>query len=244
MKETDLGGLRVRIAGGTDRQGGGTGPVVVLLHGFGAPGDDLAALWRVMNVPPGTRFVFPEAPLSLGPAYGGGRAWWNIDMVRLQLALQAGKTRDLSEEIPDGLAAAREALVGMLGKLQVALHPSHVILGGFSQGAMLACDVALRTDLRIDGLVLLSGSLIGAPEWTPLISKRAGLRVLQSHGREDPVLPFSLAERLRDLLREGGLDVTWVPFNGGHGIPPGVLDDLGKFVTLISEGVSGGVSAG
>ncbi|MDR4500552.1 MAG: hypothetical protein MRJ96_03745 [Nitrospirales bacterium] len=43
MKERTIAGLQVRIAGGNDREGGGTGPVVVLLHGFGAPGDDLVA---------------------------------------------------------------------------------------------------------------------------------------------------------------------------------------------------------
>ena len=75
----------MRVAGGTNREGGGQGPVVVLLHGFGAPGDDLASLWRVLRAPTGTRFVFPEAPLSL-EAMGmpGARAWWMIDMMRLQ----------------------------------------------------------------------------------------------------------------------------------------------------------------
>ena len=43
----------------------GDGPLVLLLHGFGAPGDDLVSLADVLNVPAGTRFVFPEGPLSL-----------------------------------------------------------------------------------------------------------------------------------------------------------------------------------
>ena len=55
--------LQVRIAGGNDRDGGGSGPVVVLMHGYGAPGDDLVALQRVLTVPRDVRFVFPEAPL-------------------------------------------------------------------------------------------------------------------------------------------------------------------------------------
>ena len=38
MKELTLGTLRARLCGGTDREGGGTGPVVILMHGFGAPG--------------------------------------------------------------------------------------------------------------------------------------------------------------------------------------------------------------
>src|SRR5262245_45871791 len=83
MKDAIIGGGRVKLAGGTDREGGGEGPLVVLLHGFGAPGDDLVPLFRQLDVPRSVRFAFPEAPIDLGelvgPAYAGGRAWWMID---------------------------------------------------------------------------------------------------------------------------------------------------------------------
>jgi phospholipase/carboxylesterase len=55
---------------------------------------------------------------------------------------------------------------------------------------------------------------------------RKGLRVVQSHGRQDPLLPFSMAERLRDLLLANGLEVQWIPFNGGHGIPPAAIEGI------------------
>jgi predicted esterase len=64
MRDETYGGLRVRVTGGRDRRGGGDGPLVVLMHGFGAPGDDL--------VPSEVRFAFPEAPLDLGPEADGG----------------------------------------------------------------------------------------------------------------------------------------------------------------------------
>src|SRR5688572_27072150 len=117
MRETMLGELSVRMAGGTDREGGGSGPVVVLLHGFGAPGTDLVPLFRQLDAGAGVRFVFPEAPVSLGPSYDEGRAWWMIDLARLQLAVISGKRGDLVREVPAGLAAAREKVVGMLDAL-------------------------------------------------------------------------------------------------------------------------------
>ena len=49
MRVETYGGLDVYVAGGPDREGGGNGPVVILLHGFGAPGDDLVSLWRMGN---------------------------------------------------------------------------------------------------------------------------------------------------------------------------------------------------
>ena len=60
MRQLKLGTLTAHVTGGTDRDGGGAGPVVVLLHGYGAPGTDLVPLWRELAVPHEVRFVFPE----------------------------------------------------------------------------------------------------------------------------------------------------------------------------------------
>jgi phospholipase/carboxylesterase len=235
MKSVSMGGLDAVLTGGTDREGGGTGPLVVLLHGFGAPGDDLVSLHRVIDAPAGTRFLFPVAPLALPPAYGAGRAWWHIDMVALDRAMRDGTARNLSRDVPEGLAEARGMMKALLEEAASKLSPSSIVLGGFSQGAMLSCDVALHSDVALGGLVLFSGTLLAEDEWTPRMAARKGLRVLQSHGRQDPLLPFEMAERLRDLLKEAGLDVTWIPFNGGHGIPPAAMDALRPFLAACAS---------
>src|SRR5580704_832572 len=114
MKKVRIGSLDVVLAGGSDREGGGDGPVVVLLHGFGAPGEDLVGLWRVMDVPQGTRFVFPAALLSLADeGFPAGRAWWRIDM----MALQRGDVR-LTTEVPVGLEAARASVEAVLDHIE------------------------------------------------------------------------------------------------------------------------------
>jgi phospholipase/carboxylesterase len=84
---------------------------------------------------------------------------------------------------------------------------------------MLALDTALHLPESIGGLVLFSGTLLSEVEWGRLAPRLHGVPVLLSHGRQDPLLSFPLAESLRDLLSQAGLAVDWFPFDGPHTIP-------------------------
>jgi phospholipase/carboxylesterase len=231
MRDVIIAGSRVRLAGGEDRDGGGSGPLVILLHGFGAPGDDLVPLFRQLDVPRHVRFAFPEAPIdlaeALGPGYAGGRAWWLIDPSWLAPENQS-KLGERAKQIPEGLADAREQVKTVLAGLGAI--PAQTILGGFSQGAMLTADVAMRSEEVFAGLVLMSGSIVALDEWQPGFARLKGVPIMQSHGKADPLLPFATAERLRDLMKAAGADVRWVEFAGGHTISLGALDALAKLV--------------
>jgi phospholipase/carboxylesterase len=187
---------------------------VMLLHGFGAPADDLVPLAQVLDVR--AQFSFPAAPLE----YFGGRAWWMLDPDVFD-----HPERDRTNELPDGLTAARSQVLAAIEQIDGPL-----VIGGFSQGAMLACDVALHTSRPLAALVLMSATLIDAPEWKKLAPSRKGLPVFQSHGTRDPLLTFEAAEKLRDLLAEGGLAVEFHPFRGGHEIPAEILARLAAFL--------------
>jgi len=244
METKKLGPLTVRrvVKPGTtlENHGDKRPPLVmVLCHGFGAPGDDLVGLADAIDAPPGTVMVFPEALHSLQDLVGqalylDARAWWLIDFARLELAIARGELRDLSGEVPEGLADARAALGEMLDELAKEEPSSRLVLGGFSQGAMLSLDLALREpERRLAGLVLLSGTMIAEAEWTPLMAARSGTPVFQSHGDGDAILPFAIAERLRDALQKGGLQVTFEPFVGPHTIPPRALGRLGEWIRAL-----------
>jgi len=234
LKTLALGSLRVRAAGGADRDGGGGGPAVLLCHGFGASGDDLVSLHRVVEATPGLRWFFPEAPLSVDLGMGmAGRAWWPIDMVKLQVAMQRGLHRDLQEEQPEGMDAAADALRGCIDALEAehGVERSRLVIGGFSQGSMVTTEVALHAEKPFAGLVALSGTLLCRSRWKAAAEARgAALSVYQSHGRFDPILPFAGAEGLRDLLTAAGAQVTFRPFGGQHEIPYPVLEGLGAFL--------------
>ena len=239
MRQEIIAGLETLITGGPDREGGGNGPVVVLLHGFGAPGDDLVPLWRMLDVPDRIRFVFPAGPLRLSLGVGDSRAWWMLDMDRLIRERNSGKWTELIKEVPEGLQEARERMVRFLRELEPVLHavPRHMLIGGFSQGATLACDLALRSDHPFAGLILLSGTIIAQDEWLPLLPSRKGLPVFQSHGTDDPILACEVARQLRDALQAGGLNVEWHEFRGGHEIPLPVLERLGPFIRRVFAGI-------
>ena len=225
IERLEIAGLTTRIVGRDDAK-----LTVILLHGFGAPGDDLVSLAQYFDIP--ARFVFPAAPLPLGGMYGDARAWWMLDLARLEAQLRSGNPHDRSAELPDGLSAAREQVSRLVDQVaaRFATTDDRIVLGGFSQGAMVSLDVALHRANRLAGVVLLSGTLIAESEWAPRMTKLAGVPVFQSHGRGDAMLPFVVAETLRDKLKAAGALVEWHPFVGGHEIPAGVLAELGTFL--------------
>ena len=205
---------------------------VVLCHGFGAPGTDLVGLVQPLiemepTLADQAAFVFPAGPLSLaGRGIPGGFAWWMIDLNRLIYGPPPDLLERFRRECPPGLPEARGAIEKLLADAQrhFGLPASRFVLGGFSQGSMLALDVALRLPQPPAGLVILSGALINEAEWRPLAAKRGPLKVVQSHGRHDSILPFPMGQALHEMLVEAGAEVDFVSFPGDHEIPLIVLE--------------------
>lgn len=206
----------------------GRAPTVVLLHGFCGLAEDLAPFARSLGV--SGRFVVPHGLVDMAPRGLRGRAWWPIDVDARDAAIARGEPRDLSAFVPEGLTEARHAIGELLDELARESPGSPVVLGGFSQGGMLSCDLALRTDYPLAALAIFSGARIAAREWGPRLATRAGLPVFMSHGRADPDLSFVAAESFKDDLVAAGLRAQWCPFDGGHEIPLVVLRAFKKFL--------------
>ena len=228
---TEIAGLSVEVFQATQ-----TAPTaaVILCHGFGAPGDDLVGLApELVSAVPAlrdVRFYFPAAPLTLEMGFGDSRAWWLIDMGAVQkLAHDPAAQREFRRKEP----AARKALLALVQDVaaHTGLPMKKIILGGFSQGAMIATDVALRLEEAPGGLCVLSGTLLIEDAWKLKAKARAGLPVFQSHGRQDPILPYVAAEWLKELFVESGMEHEFVPFDGGHTIGPQAFTKLGAFLS-------------
>jgi phospholipase/carboxylesterase len=218
--------------------------LVILSHGFGAPGDDLVGLGAALldgspQLARSCRFVFPAAPHDLG-VYGmpGGRAWWLINMARL---MQMQQTRDfaaLTQHRPPGMTEATAELSVAVREMQRewGLQDDQLVIGGFSQGAMVSTSLVLESGLRPALLVLFSGSLLDAAHWQQLAERHGGCDVLLSHGSEDDILPESAGLDLADLLQRAGFRVDLRRFRGGHTIPMAVLEALGSHLDGLVSG--------
>lgn len=240
MTTVELGGLVTRVVDALPED---ASPklAVVLCHGFGAPGTDLVDLGgAILSLQPtlaeSARFYFPEAPLSLAEVgMPGGRAWWMLDIAKLNAAIETGQIRDLRNDRPAELPAAREKLMTLVD--EIGLPMSQIALGGFSQGSMLTTDVALRLPEPPALLTIFSGTLLSEDDWRDLAGKRGALQVLQSHGGQDMILPYEAAEWLRDLLTESGAEVEFIPFDGPHTIPQQGLERLAARLAELANGV-------
>ena len=197
--------------------------LIILFHGFGADAFDLQTLSEVVKTPKPTDWIFPQGPLEvpIGPGWTG-RAWWHIDMNAIQDAASRGETKDLSTEAPAGLIKIRPVILEMIKQTRTPWNK--IILGGFSQGAMLATDIFLHAPEAPKGLIVLSGALINQEEWKKLAPNRKGSKFFQSHGQQDMVLGFKGAQRLETLLTQAGLQGRLTGFSGGHEIPMQTLN--------------------
>lgn len=202
---------------------------VVMLHGHAMVPEALAPFATSIGIP--ARFYIPEAPVVAKPE---GRSWWPMDRTARAAALANGP-RDLFAEHPPGVAPARRQLVNFLVDVHRQSAALPIVLIGFSQGGMLACDTFLREQPPIAALTLLSASRIAADEWEPLRDRLKGLPVLISHGRQDADLAFSAGEALRTFAQRGGAHVSWVPFEDGHEIPLIVWRALKKFLLQVAR---------
>ena len=238
MRHVMLGTLRATLV---DHLPAGQKPTraVVLCHGFGAPGDDLVPLAealfaRAPALKATTVFAFPEAPIDLVEYGNGARAWWRIDVSTFDRIARGG-AEPVIRVAPPGMAEARRAFRGMLDALlaQTGLSIGHVVLGGFSQGAMLATDTALRLDEAAAGLIVLSGAPVNYDEWQRLAPRRKGLPVVVTHGTADQILPLVGAAHLEAGLRAAGLVVDFVTFPGGHAIPAKALDAASALLSSV-----------
>ncbi len=185
---------------------------LVLLHGRGADQYDLLPLLGELD--PDRRLVglTPRGPLSLAP---GGAHWYALGTI---------PTPD-----PQTFRAAYATLAAWLERLpeRTGVPWARTVLGGFSQGAVMAYALGLGPDRPSPaGILALSGFVPSVPGFELALEDRAGLPVAIGHGSFDPVIPVQFGQQARRLFDAAGLEVTYRESPVTHGIDPRFLVEL------------------
>ncbi len=213
-----IDGPRLEPRSGPARQ------LVVLLHGYGADGDDLIELGRAWRqVLPQAAFVSPHAPRPCGQA-SVGREWFPLTF------------RDPGERWRGVNAAAPELNAFLDAELaRRNLPPDAYALVGFSQGTMMALHVGLRRSPAPAAIVGYSGMLVAPEDAQATRSFADEIRsrppVLLIHGDMDDLIPaealFVAAQGLASL----DVPTEWHLSPGvGHAIDPEGLRHAGEFL--------------
>jgi phospholipase/carboxylesterase len=188
------------------RSGGPAAQLVVLCHGIGGDGDQLADLAQAWSEAlPDARFVGLDGP---APCEGApfGRQWFSIaDRTPAVLAAGAAAAATfLNRRIDAELAGA-------------GVPPNACALAGFSQGAMMALFTGLRRDPPPRAILAYAGALLGGDGLKAELSGYPPVLVV--HGEADDVVPAARSRDAERMLRQLGVPVESLYCDGlGHGI--------------------------
>jgi phospholipase/carboxylesterase len=194
--------------------GEGPFPTILALHGWGASAHDLLGLAPYLHG--GQALVLcPQGPFGfeIGPGVRG-YGWFPLGDRGLDPV-----------EFRKGAAALRAFVDEALARYPVERRK--VVALGFSQGGVMAYDLALRDPGRFAGLAALSAWLPKPlSDSIPLLPEHAGMPVLVQHGTADPMIEVARARESRDLLAARGVGLTYREYEMGHEIRPEALRDL------------------
>jgi phospholipase/carboxylesterase len=176
----------------------GTKRLLIMLHGLG---DSIAGyewLPEALNLP-WLNYLLVNAP----DEYYGGFSWYDF----------------MGDMVP-GVARSRRLLFDLLDAQRAkGFATEETVLGGFSQGCLMAIDVGLRYPRRLAGIVGISG-YVCEPEKlrTELSPVATQQRLLITHGIYDPTIPIAPVREQITMLKSAGLPIEWREFPKAHTI--------------------------
>jgi phospholipase/carboxylesterase len=184
--------------------------VMVVLHGLGDSLNGYRFLPEALAIPE-MSYLLLNAP----DAYYGGYAWYDF----------------MGDPAP-GIVRSRGLLLKLLEELNdQGVSFADVFLFGFSQGCVMCVDVALRSDEALGGVVGVSGHVAFAQEYPGAFGPAArAQKLLITHGRRDPVVPFEPSREQFHDLRRMGVDLEFVAYGKDHTMLAEEFQDIAGWV--------------
>jgi phospholipase/carboxylesterase len=199
---------------------------LVLLHGRGTSEHDLVPLLDVFD--PERRLVglTPGGPLHVAP---GGRHWYSV--------------RRIGFPEPETFRSGFEQLSGWVDAIasELGVPLERTILGGFSQGAVMAYALSLVEGRPAPaGILALSGFSPTVDGYPIDLEGREGLPVAIFHGAHDPVIGVEWGRSAREALEAAGAAVTYREAPVPHTLDPRELPVYTEWVDTTLPAVAGG----
>ncbi|ETW09036.1 hypothetical protein H310_01504 [Aphanomyces invadans] len=200
---------------------------VIWLHGLGDSGAGWSSLRHEYSNLRHIRWEFPDAPTSYVTCNGGPCPSW-FDLKDIPITPASAPNEPLK-----GLTDSVKKVQDAIARFGASGIPSdRIVVGGFSQGALLAVYTGLQIDTPLAGVVGLSGWLPSESYLTSLPSK--SLNVFIGHGGSDDVVKTPLGRTFADRLISLGHNVQFETYPGlAHSANDKELRDLEAFLKKV-----------
>lgn len=182
---------------------------LVLFHGRGADEHDLVPLLDVLDPERRLHGYTPRAPLTLPP---GGAHWYIVPRVGFP--------------DPASFAASYAEAAAWLD----ALPFDRIVLGGFSQGCVMALALGLGADRPRPAAICGFSGFIPVVEGWSLDTSRPLPPVALGHGSFDPVIPVEFGRAARDQLLAAGAELLYAEYPLPHTLDPAFLADVQRWL--------------
>ena len=185
---------------------------IIALHGW--KGDEyvfeqVAKLIKLEN----SEWFFPRAPYKADS--GEGNSWFEGN----------DETGWKFDKTFDGM----KNLINRIEKS--GYSPSKIFLIGFSQGACLAIDFALRLQFSIGGIVAIAGFIKFKERFLSEASNESDdTPILLMHGNQDDIIPIKAGKTAYNILLEKGNPIHFERYNAKHKIPLKKMNLINKFI--------------
>jgi len=192
---------------------------IIWLHGLGADGQDFVPIVEEIHLPVAMRYIFPHAPHRPVTINGGFvmRAWYDIASDDIGARQDAEGVRVSQTQI--------EALIAQ--EVARGIKPDNIFLAGFSQGGAVALHTAIRQNIKLAGVLVLSAYLPLADKLNSEATRIAQQTpIFMAHGLNDPIVPCTMGIASRDALLVAGYTVVWQDYPMQHTVNEQELHDI------------------
>lgn len=206
-----------------------SGKSVIWLHGLGADASDFVPIVPELRLPADLpiRFIFPNAPVMPVTINNGYemRAWYDITSLAL--------TGEIDIEGIDNSTRLVQQLIER--EIARGVRPENIVLGGFSQGAVMSLATGLRYEKPLGGILALSGYLPFTKEVLQATASPANksIPIFLGHGTEDMVVPYVLGKATYAILQELDYNVTWHSYSVAHSVNLEEINDVSQWLQRV-----------